>query len=114
MGKRTFRVQRTRTPLIGTTLVMIGGAVTCAFVAVPFSDDMTVPLLVIAGMFLLLSFVLGILRQPTETRLSDLYEYLTSKPKKKVQLKLKRLQDIPQTEPRRPPTAEDIREIRGR
>ncbi|MCG6157539.1 hypothetical protein [Rubinisphaera margarita] len=114
MGKRTFRVNRSRSPLLATTLVMIGGLFTCLLIAVPFSDDLTIPLLVLAGGFLLLAVALGYLRQRTHDVMAELYALTWQKPKKKVQFKLQRRHNIPQTGPRKPPTVEQIREIKGK
>lgn len=112
--RRTFRVDRSRTPLIATTLVLFGGVVACLAIATPFSSDMRYPILIIAGMFLGTAMLLGFLRQPTLDILAELQALSAEKKKKKVTYKVKKLNPIPQTGPRKPPTAETIREIRGK
>jgi len=114
MGKRSFQVNRSRSPLLATTLVLIGGLSTCLMIAVPFADNLTVPLLIVAGGFLVLAVILGFLRQQTQDVMAELYALAWQKPEKKVQYKLKRRHNIPQTGPRKPPTVEEIREIKGK
>ncbi|MBL4885661.1 MAG: hypothetical protein JKY95_14165 [Planctomycetaceae bacterium] len=115
MSKRkTFRVDQSRTPLIATTLVLVGGVATCLAIAAPFSLDMRYPIYIILGSLTGIFLVLGFLRQPTITFLSELQAMSEAKRKKKVVYEIKRLKPIPQTGPRKPPTAESIREILGK
>jgi len=112
--RRTFRVDQSRTPLIATTLVLFGGVVACLAVATPFSKDLRYPLLIVIAIFLGIFLLLGLLRQPTVHLLSELQALAESRRKKKVTYKIKRLKPIPQSGPRKPPTAETIREILGK
>ena len=114
MVRRSFRVEKSRAPLMATTLVLIGGIVTCLAIATPFAEDMTTPLLIIAGMIFALTIVLSLLRRQTTEIFAELYALTFHKEQPKVRMKLKRLKDIEQTEPQRPPTAEDIRKIKGK
>ncbi len=112
--RRAFRVERSRTPLIATTLVLFGGVVACLAIATPFSKDMRYPIMIIAGVFLGIALLLGLLRRSTLEVLAELQALAYEKKKKKIVYKVKRLRPIPQTGPRKPPTAETIREIRGK
>ncbi len=112
--RRTFRVDRSRTPLLATTFVLFGGVVACLAIATPFSTDMRYPILIIAGMFLGTALLLGLLRRPTLDVLAELQAIAHEKRKKKVTYKVRKLKPIAQTGPRKPPTAETIREIRGK
>lgn len=112
--RRTFRIDRSRTPLIATTLVLLGGVVACLAIATPFSADMRYPIFIIAGLFLGTAALLGFLRVPTVDFLAELQAISAEKRKKKVSYQVKKLNPIPQTGPQKPPTAETIREIRGK
>ncbi len=114
MPKRSFRVEKSRAPLMATTLVLIGGIITCLAVATPFAEDLTMPLLIIAGMIFALTFVLSLLRSQTTDIFAELYAITFQKEQPKIRMKLKRLRDVQQTEAQRPPTAEDIRKIKGK
>ncbi len=113
-GRKTFRVDRSRTPLIATTLVLFGGFVACLAIATPFSKDMRYPMLIIVGIYLGIAVMLGLLRRPTLNILAELQAISQAKRKKKVTYKVKKRNPISQTGPRKPPTAETIREIRGK
>ena len=112
--RRTFRVDKSRTPLLATSLVLLGGIVTCLAIATPFSTDLRYPILIIAGGLLGVCLVLGLLRQRTIDLLTVLQAQSEEKRKKKVSYKLKIIKPVLQTEPLKPPTAETIRDILGK
>lgn len=111
--RRVFRVQKSRTPLIATTFVLLGGVSTCIAIALPFSDRLTIPLVVIGVVFPLLALVLSRLRLSTREVGAELLALAWSKPPKTVRYQLKKVPPLKQEKPR-PPTAASIRELKGR
>jgi len=112
--RRTFRVEKSRVPHLATTFVLLGGISTCIAISVPFSERVVNPLIVVAILFPILAALLVVMRKPTQELGAELYALVWTKPPKTVRYHLKRIRPVQQEEPRQPPTAETIREIRGR
>ena len=112
--RKAFQLEKSRTPIIAVTLVISGGVVTCVAIATAFADDMRYPLASIVGMIVVLFYMIGLFRLPTIEPLAELKALAMTRKPKTVSYKIRKIRPVSQNGPRRPPSAEDIRQIKGK
>ena len=102
--------------MLATCYVFASGAAVCAFIALAFSPDPTVPLLLVGGVFLLVFCLLEQLRdRQGNSWLQDGYHWLLHRRPDEdvVRYKPRVIKDRPKEYgTNEPPTAEQIHELR--
>src|SRR5262245_56886432 len=103
--------------LLATSFVVLGGAVSCAIVAlVAAHNHPEAALLPVAGVMMGTLFLLFLLREPRENRLKTGWGWLSHRRKRRVPYRVRaRLRPSERSPaPTGPPTIESIRQITGR
>ena len=108
---------RTATSLLATCYVFASGALVCSFIALAFSNDPAVPLLIVGGSFLLVFILLSLLRDKRGNSWLEggYYWLLRRRPDEcDIHYTPRVIKDQPQQYgTNEPPTAEEIRELSG-
>lgn len=101
--------------LLATSFVVVGGAVTCTFVATAMHADWKEALAIGGVTFGSFALLLWLLRDRTPQNTARLrWGWLGRKPGRKVALKLKRARAAERYEaPPAPPTAASVRDLKG-
>ena len=103
------------TSLLASCYVFASGAMVCSFIAVAFSRDPAMPLLLVGGGFLLVFCLLELLRdRQGNSWLEDGYHWLLRRrpDEDAVRYKLRAIKDRPKEYgTHEPPTAEEIHEL---
>lgn len=114
-GRQNHEGANKAAALLATSFVLVGGAVTCVFVATAMQADLVQALSIGGVTFGSFALVMWLLRDRTPANTARLrWGWLGRKPARKVALKLKRARAAERYEaPPAPPTAETVRELKG-